>query len=588
MLTKQLVSLIQLIPLLLLLLAVGCEQDKVPAEPENSSTTKPAKSLVPENKPVTAKVLIPPDKFGVDAITLQALTDQIKILASDNFGGRAPGTPGEEITVKYLESAFKAIGLDPANGDSFFQEVPLTSVNVIGKPKLVFRGDTGNVLSLSYPDDQVIWTRRQVPATSVSDSELVFVGYGINAPERNWNDYAAVDVHGKTVVILVNDPGFATQEPDLFNGNAMTYYGRWTYKFDEAARQGAAAAIIVHDTKPAAYPWTTVSSSWTGPQFDVVRKNKGTDLVAVEGWITKDMAAALFKEAGMDLQAMYKAAEKPGFQAVKMNLKASAAIKNRINTVSSSNVAAILKGREAPDEVFIYMAHWDHLGTDLTIAGDGIYNGAKDNATGTSGLLEIAKAFASLQQKPRRSVMFLAVTAEEQGLLGSAYYAAHPIYPLADTIGGLNMDGLNTIGPTHDVTVTGLGLSQLEQYLEAQASAHDRVLKPGKHPERGYFYRSDHFELSKMGVPMLYPNAGSDHREKGSEYGEQKGEEYVAKHYHQPSDEYDPSWDLSGAVEDLQLYFLTGLDIVNSTDWPEWNQGTEFKAVRDEQRGQAP
>lgn len=557
--------------LILLLILAGCDEDKALPEVDVSSTKSENASLL-ENT------------TAASAISQKALVDHIKTLASDEFGGRGPGTPGEELTVNYLASAFKAMGLAPANGDSYFQAVPLTSVEVTNKPNLIFSGGSGDDLTLTYPDNQVIWSRQQIEAASVTDSELVFVGYGINAPERNWNDYAAVDVRGKTVVMLVNDPGYATQDPDLFNGNAMTYYGRWTYKFDEAARQGAAAAIIVHDTKPAAYPWTTVSTSWTGPQFDVVRENKGADLVAVEGWITKDNAIALFKKVGMDLHAMYEAAKTPGFKAVAMNVTASASIESKTNNVSSRNVAAILKGSEAPEEVFIYMAHWDHLGTDPAIEGDGIYNGALDNATGTSGLLEIAKAFTSLEKKPRRSVMFIAVTAEEQGLLGSAYYAANPIYPLADTVAGLNMDVLNAIGPTNDVTVTGLGLSQLDGYLEKQAMTQNRVLKPGKHPERGYFYRSDHFELSKLGVPMLYPKSGNDHREKGVEYAEQKGNEYIAKHYHQPSDEYDPSWDLSGAVEDLQLYFLTGLDIANSSDWPQWSEGTEFKAVRDRQR----
>lgn len=557
--------------LMLPLLLVGCDQAETPAEIDSSAT-------------IEESHLDPAKKLGADAINVASLTDHIKTLASDEYGGRAPGSPGEALTIKYLENVFRDSGLAPANGDSYFQAVPLTSVEAVNTPDLVFSGGEGKDLQLSYPNDQVIWTRKQIEASKVKNSELVFVGYGINAPERNWNDYAAVDVRGKTVVILVNDPGFATQDPDLFNGNAMTYYGRWTYKYDEAARQGAAAAIIVHDTKPAAYPWTTVSASWTGPQFDMVRENKGADLIAVEGWITRDNAVALFKKAGMDLRTLYEAAKTPGFKAVAMNVAATASIENKINTVFSNNVAAILKGSEAPEEVFIYMAHWDHIGTDPTIEGDGIYNGALDNATGTGGLLEIAKAFASLEEKPKRSVMFLAVTAEEQGLLGSAYYAANPIYPLADTIGGLNMDGLNAIGPTRDVSVTGLGLSQLEQYLEKQARAQDRVLKPDDNLEKGYFYRSDHFELSKMGVPMLYPGTGSDHREKGVEYIRQKRKEYVANHYHQPSDEYDPSWDLSGAVEDLQLYFLTGLDIVNSTDWPEWNEGTEFKATRDEQR----
>lgn len=568
---------IKLPVVLLTLVLLGCGQDQNPTSSAESPQADSSSSTVGHAENLT----------GAQAITAQGLATHIEMLASDEFGGRAPASLGEELTVRYLADGFRALGLEPANGDSYSQAVPLTSVEAINKPLLVVSGGDGSDLNLAYSDQQVLWTRRQVEKASISNSEMVFVGYGINAPERNWNDYAGTDVRGKTVVILVNDPGYASQNPELFNGNAMTYYGRWDYKFEEAAQQGAAAAIIIHDTKPAAYPWSTVSSSWTGPQFDRVRDDKGLKLSAVEGWITKDDAIAVFSKAGLDLNSLYEQAKKPGFKSVAMKLTASASLDNKIEHINSRNVAAVLKGSEFPGDVFIYMAHWDHLGTDPTIEGDGIYNGAVDNATGTAGLLELAKAYSSLPERPKRSVMFLAVTAEEQGLLGSAYYASNPLYPLASTIGGINMDGLNNFGRTRDVTVIGLGMSQLEDYLAAQASAQDRVLTPDAEAEKGYFYRSDHFELSKLGVPMLYPNSGYDHREKGREYGMQKSEEYVANHYHGPSDEYDASWELSGAVEDLQLYFHTGLDIINSGAWPQWNEGTEFKAVRDAQRSAA-
>ncbi len=518
---------------------------------------------------------------GIDKINVESLTQHIKTLSSDEFGGRAPGTEGETKTINYLKNEFAKVGLKPGNGDSFFQAVPLASVEVTNKPDLTITGSTGSVMNLKYSDDQVVWTRQQVDGVSIDGSEMIFVGYGINAPERNWNDYAGIDVKGKTVVMLVNDPGYATQDPSLFNGNAMTYYGRWDYKLDQAGKQGAAAAIIIHDTKPAAYGWSTVSASWTGPQFDMVREGDSSDLVSVEGWITKTHAISLFEKAGLNLDVMYKAAKTPGFKAVDMNLKASISIENKLTFVDSYNVIAMVEGSESPEEVFIYMAHWDHLGTDTSIEGDGIYNGALDNATGTAGLIEIAKAYAD--SKPKRSVVFIAVTAEEQGLLGSAYYATHPIFPLANTVAGINMDGLNNFGPTKDVVVIGLGMSQIDDYLLKQATAQNRILKPDSESEKGYFYRSDHFELSKLGVPMSYPNSGYDHREKGTAYGIEKSEEYVKKHYHGPSDEYDPSWDLTGAVEDLRLYFLTGQDIVNSKDWPEWNDGTEFKAAREQQ-----
>ncbi len=523
-------------------------------------------------------------QLGVDAISVDALTQHVKTLASDEFGGRAPGTTGETLTVEYMINEFKAAGLKPGNGDSFTQDVPLTSVAVTNQPRLTVTGGPGQDMSLIYTKQQVIWSRHQVDTVSIDHSQMVFVGYGINAPEQNWNDYAGTDVSGKTVVMLVNDPGYATQDNNLFNGNSMTYYGRWDYKLDEAARQGAAAAIVIHDTKPAAYPWSTVASSWTGPQFDMVRADKGEKLALVEGWVTKSVAQELFEAAGLNLNDMYAAAKTPGFSAIDMNLSASATINNKIEHLNSQNVVAMIEGSEYPDEVFIYMAHWDHIGTDPTMSGDNIFNGALDNATGTGGLIEIAKAFTSLPEAPKRSVVFIALTAEEQGLLGSAYYAANPIFPLGKTVAGLNMDGLNYFGPTNDVTVIGYGMSQLDQYLFSNANKQGRVLKADPYPENGYYYRSDHFELAKYGVPMLYPFIGLDHKEKGVAYGKLKEDEYTAQHYHGPSDEYDSSWDLTGAVEDLQLYFLTGKDIVNSRAWPEWNTGTEFKEVREKQQ----
>ncbi len=525
-----------------------------------------------------------PIAMGVEVMTEASYRRHIEILASDEFGGRAPASPGEELTVEYLTRTFESLGLEPGNGDSYTQDVPLVWVEVTNNPDLVFSGGEGEDLALAYATDQVMWTRQQIPATSIKDSELVFVGYGINAPERDWNDYAGIDVQGKTVVMLINDPGYSTQDPELFNGNAMTYYGRWDYKFDEAARQGAAGVIMIHDRLPAAYGWSTVINSWTGRKFGMVLPDKGAGLASVESWITRDSAAALFKKAGLNLDEMYEKARKRGFSPVSMGLKASATLVNEAETVNSRNVAAILKGSEAADEIFIYMAHWDHFGTDPKLEGDQIYNGALDNASGTAALLELAKAYATLPQAPRRSVLFLAVTAEEQGLLGSLYYAANPLFPLANTVGGLNMDGMNNFGSTRDITVIGLGMSDLDDYLAAAAAEQERVLAADREAEKGYYYRSDHFELAKQGVPMLYPANGYDDREKGVAYGMQKAEEYIADDYHRVSDEYDLSWDVSGAMEDMEMYFKTGLDIANSEDWPNWKEGTEFRAARDAQR----
>ncbi|MCJ9428092.1 M28 family metallopeptidase [Kordiimonas marina] len=514
----------------------------------------------------------------------KALGESIKTLASDKFGGRGVGTEGEKLTVAYMTKQFKDAGLLPANGDSYTQDVPLVSIEALGNPDLKIEGN-GQSLDFKYRHDEVVWTRHEVPEMSVKDSDLVFVGYGINAPERGWNDYAGVDVKGKTVVMLVNDPGYATQDPKLFGGNAMTYYGRWDYKYDEAARQGAAGAIIIHRTKPAAYPWATVDSSWTGPKMRTVQQDKGAHFTGFEAWITTDAADKLFAAAGLDRAALEAAAEKPGFKAVPMgDLKVSTSFKNEVKHVTSHNIAAYVKGTEHPDEVFVYMAHWDHLGTDPTMEGDNIYNGALDNASGSAGLIELARAFGHAKVKPKRSVLFLSVTGEEQGLLGSAYYGDHPLFPLAKTVGGLNMDGLNNYGPTKDITIIGLGNSHLDDYIRKAAANQGRVLDPDPEPEKGGFYRSDHFELSKHGVPMLYPESGADSVAHGREWVRKRSEDYTAHNYHKPSDEYHDDWDLSGAIQDLNAYYQTGRMLVDSGDWPTWNDGTEFKKIREEQR----
>ncbi len=558
------------------LLLSACGGDT--GEPAGEATAAPAPPAAVI--PVSDELI----QAAVDTMTEEAYRRHIETLASDEFGGRAPATRGEELTVEYLVNHFQGLGLEPANNGFYTQDVPLAGVTVTNSPDLVISGADGEAV-LAYGPDQVIYTRRQLDGSELQNSELVFVGYGINAPERGWNDYEGIDVTGKTVVILVNDPGFATQDPELFNGNTMTYYGRWTYKFDEAARQGAAGALIVHDTLPAAYGWPTVQNSWTGTQFNMQLADDGAGLPAMEGWITKEQAAVLVQRAGQDLDALYAAAAQPGFKAVPLgDLTASTSIETDVQRVVSQNVAAILPGSEAPEEVFIYMAHWDHLGTDPSLEGDQIYNGALDNASGTAALMELAGAFASLEQAPRRSVMFLALAAEEQGLLGSLYYATHPLFPLENTVGGLNMDGMNNFGETRDITVVGLGMSDLDDYLARAAAAQERVLEGDRESEKGYYFRSDHFELAKEGVPMLYPKSGYDDREKGVAYGMEKANEYTEDHYHRVSDEYDLSWVVSGALEDMETFFRTGLEIANGDDWPNWKADSEFRAKRDAQR----
>jgi Zn-dependent M28 family amino/carboxypeptidase len=564
-----------------LLLLAGCSgesgPDAAPAVAENEAATMAAESAE------AVQETLDPVELAAEVMTEADYRRHVETLASDEFGGRAPASPGEELTVNYLIGNFREMGLEPANGDSYTQAVPLAWVEATNNPNLVLTGPDGLEMTLKYPTEQVIWTRQQVAETSIEDSELVFVGYGIVAPEYDWDDYADVDVEGKTVVILINDPGYATQNPDLFNGNAMTYYGRWGYKFGEANRHGAAGAIIIHDRLPAAYPWSTVENSWTGRKFNLELADKGASLMSLEGWIQKENAAAVFAAAGLDLDEMVQKALEPDFSAVPLGLKASASLVNRTEDVPSQNVAAILRGSEAPDEIFIYMAHWDHLGTDPKLEGDQIYNGALDNASGTAALLEIARAFAALPVAPRRSVLFLALTAEEQGLLGSLYYATHPLFPLEQTVGGLNMDGMNNFGATRDITVVGLGMSDLDDYLASAAAAQERVVNGDREAEKGYYYRSDHFELAREGVPMLYPKKGYNDRARGLAYGMAKAEEYTNEHYHRVSDEYDLSWDVSGAMEDMRMYFKTGLDVANSDDWPNWKEGTEFKATRDAQ-----
>jgi len=529
----------------------------------------------------------PSDRVPEDAlaaITAEGLAAQIDTLSSDAFEGRAPSSPGEERTVTYLETEFEKLGLEPGNEGSWVQEVPLVSLTANPDAKLTIQAPDRRFV-FDYGSDFMAWTKRVVGIVSVVRSEMVFVGYGVVAPEWGWNDYEGTDVRGKTVVILVNDPGFARKDTSLFDGRAMTYYGRWTYKYEEAARQGAAAALIVHETEPAGYPWEVVVDSWKGVQFDLVREDEGKSRVAVEGWIQGDRARELFRAAGFDYDSLKLRADQRGFKPVPLGFQASVALRNTVRRSVSRNVVGVLPGSRRPNEVVIYMAHWDHLGRDTTREGDQIFNGALDNASGTSGLLELAKAFTSLPTPPARSVVFLSVTAEEKGLLGSAYYGTHPIWPPAETVAAINMDGLDIYGRMRDIVVVGYGKSQLDDYLTRAAQTQGRRVEPDPEPEKGFYYRSDHFSLAKVGIPALYTDAGVETIEHGAEWARARRDEYTAQRYHKPSDEYDPSWDLSGAVEDLQLLFDVGYWLATGKDWPNWREGTEFKAARDAQRG---
>ena len=508
------------------------------------------------------------------------LHEHIAVLASDEFEGRAPATPGEEKTINYLRSEFEALGIAPGNGDSYFQSVTVTEVTTASNAVLTFSGSNYDA-ELEYATEMMVGSQQQIPTTSLVDSELVFVGYGVVAPERNWNDYAGIDVAGKTVVILVNDPGYATQDPDVFNGNAMTYYGRWTYKYEEAARQGAAGALIVHETGPAGYGWEVVSGSWSGPQIGLQADNLNSDKNDVEGWLTLDSAESLFAGAGLNYQKLKATAAQPDFSAVPLgDITASVAIQNSVRTSESQNVIAMIPGTQRPAETIIYTAHWDHLGANPELSGDNIYNGAADNATGTAALLAMAKMHADAGPAPR-SVVFLAVTAEESGLLGSRWYAEHPVFPLATTVANINIDVLNTYGPMHDIVVVGNGSSELEAYLKEAATAQGRHLVEEPNPERGYYYRSDHFNFAKAGVPALYAESGEDSVEFGKEWGAAQAQDYNENRYHAPSDEYDPSWNLEGAAQDILLYFDVASKLSRESSFPNWLEGNEFKGIRE-------
>jgi Zn-dependent M28 family amino/carboxypeptidase len=519
-------------------------------------------------------------KAALESITAEELSKNVEILSSDEFEGRSPASKGEEKTISFLEEEFQKVGVKPGNGDSFFQELPMVEITAGPVTELEVKSDNKSML-FAYGDEFVGVTLRVVEKVSLVDSEMVFVGYGIVAPEYNWNDYEGLDVRGKTVVMLVNDPGFATEDPEFFKGRAMTYYGRWTYKFEEAARQGAEGVLIIHETEPAAYPWGVVKNGWTGPQFYLISEDNNLSRCAVEGWVTIETARKLFESAGLNYDEIKLAATKRGFKAIPLGLRTSVTLKNSLRQSKSNNVIALLPGVDRADECIIYTAHWDHFGIDPTLEGDQIFNGALDNATGTSALIELAEAFKMIEPPPSRSIIFLAVTAEEQGLLGSAYYATHPIYPLTKTVAAINMDALNIYGKMKDITVVGYGNSELDNYVEAAAAEQGRIVRPNPTPEKGSFYRSDHFSFAKQGVPALYTSTGIDHVEHGEEWTLAKKEKYTAENYHKPSDEFDPNWDLSGAIDDLRLLFRVGYKLSMESTFPNWKEGTEFKAKRD-------
>lgn len=509
----------------------------------------------------------------------ERLMAEIQELASDEYEGRAPGSVGEERTVAYLSEQFGALGLAPGNPDgTWVQSVPLVGITPQpGDTLSVTRGT--NTRTLMPGMDYVAWTKHVVDEVDI-DAEFVFVGYGAVAPEYDWDDFGDVDVRGKILLFLVNDPPV----DDIFGGQAMTYYGRWTYKHEIAAEKGAAGSFVIHETGPAGYPWEVVGSSPHSESFDLIAADNNLSRVAVEGWLQRSAAEELFTTAGLDFDTLKEQAADRSFLPVPLGVTGRTRVRNTRRTIDSQNVVAKLEGIEAPDEVVMYVAHWDHLGRDVSLEGDQIFNGAADNASGTAGLIELARAFTEAAQPPRRSVLFLAVTAEEQGLLGSKHYGENPLYPAAQTVAAINMDVLNQWGRTRDLTIVGMGQSELDRYAQEVAGRLGRTLNPDPEPEKGFYYRSDHFSFAKAGIPAFYADPGIEYLDKPDGYGIEKREEYTARDYHAVSDEVKPDWDLSGALEDLTFSYELGAALAGTDDWPAWSETSEFRAVRDAQR----
>lgn len=520
-------------------------------------------------------------------LSAEALIEHVRVLASDEFEGRAPGTQGERLTIEYLERAYAAAGLEPGvtlpdGTRSWRQETTLVAATLTNQPTLTLSGRDG-ARNYTYATQFSAWTRRLDPTVDIANAPLVFVGYGINAPELGWNDYEGVDMRGKIAVILINDPDFETGDDRGFGGRAMTYYGRWTYKFEEAGRQGAAGAIIIHETAPAAYPWAVIQSSTGSARWDIVREDGGASRAGFEGWINNEVAMETFRRANLDFNELKSRAQRQGFRAVRMNLTSSIRLETNAEQRTTYNVVGVLPGTQRPDETIIYTAHWDHLGHCPPVNGDNICNGAFDNATGTSALIELARRFHA-QGRPERTVVFIALTAEEQGLLGALYYMQHPLFAPRNTVAAINMDGINAFGRTREIEVRGYGQSQMDDLLTTAIQAQGRRVAPDSSPEAGYYYRSDHLHFAQLGIPVLYTSRGIDMVDGGIERGRALSARYVSDIYHKPDDEVTADWDMSGGAEDLEALYAVGRRLADSNEWPEWRATSEFRAAREESR----
>lgn len=517
-----------------------------------------------------------------DSIDEQGLKARIKSLASDEFLGRMPFTEGETKTINYLKGEFQKLGLKPGNGDSYFQEVPLVELTAVVDPVMKISGGSSDI-NLAYWDDFVALTRRVTDSVRIENSEIVFAGYGTIAPEYNWNDYEDLDVKGKTVMVLINDPGFGSQDKSFFKGNEMTYYGRWTYKYEEAARQGAAGIIIVHETEHASYPFEVVQGGWSGANLYLENPDNNMSRCLIEGWISSESADQMFTNMGKDDYDFYAEAKNREFKSFSMNQQLSIGLKNKIKRSTSNNVIARYEGSERPEETIIYSAHWDHFGVGNPVDGDSIYNGAVDNGTGVAAIIQVAEAFTKLNQSTKRSVVFMAVTAEEQGLLGSAHYATNPIYEPSKTVANLNVDAIRPIGRVNDFSIVGYGQSELDDYAQRAVEKQGRYITPDPHPESGGFFRSDHFNFASIGIPALYGKGATDSEANGKAWGEEQYKKYTSENYHKPSDEYSDDFNAEGVKLDAQVLFDIGYTLANESTFPKWKEGSEFKAIREKE-----
>jgi Zn-dependent M28 family amino/carboxypeptidase len=523
-----------------------------------------------ENQPATST-------FNRDS-----LVKHIIVLASDSFLGRKPFTKGESRTLAYLENQFRLLGLETGNGSSYLQEVPMVEITATADPLMRVESDKGS-FTLNRANDYVLFTEHTDSIISLNRDEVIFAGYGVVAPEYNWNDYAGINVKGKVVLVMVNDPGFGTSDSSIFKGKTMTYYGRWTYKYEEAARQGAKACLVIHNTTAASYPFSVVQNSWGSSNLYLDKRGSQTYHCALQGWISADATKKLLAAAGKDTSLLMQANTR-GFRAVSLGEKLSTKVRLKTVYKTSQNVIGKITGTKRPNEYVLYTAHWDHLGIGRPDEkGDSIFNGALDNASGTAALLEMARAFQNLKEKPERTIIFLSVTGEEQGLLGSEYYGQHPIYPLKKTVADLNMDVISPNERSNDIVITGYGQNELEDYVAEIAKAQGRYISPESKPEAGHYFRSDHFSLAKVGVPALAAANGNDITGKGQDYGKKLEDDYVAHHYHSTSDEYNPQWTFEGGIQEMDLLFQIGKKLAFETSWPAWKPGSEFKAIRERQ-----